>query len=506
MKIKILSILALVSLSLAQGQQITDGLRYATDKNMGSARYTALGGAMGALGGDLSAMASNPAGGAVFVTSNFTFSAGLHDYTNKTKYFNNNEKGYYTSLDLNQIGGVFVFDNPEEKSSFQKFTIGVNYQTNNNYDNEVFVAGRANASIGNFFLAQAQGIPLDLLQTQSGESISDLYAYLGETHGSAAQNAFLGYQGYLFDPVDPDNAANTNYILNVTGNGFNQEHLLRTKGYNSKFTFNFATQIENNYYVGLNLNTHIIDYDESKFYSETNNNTGSSITAIGFEDNLSVEGAGFSLQLGGIAKIADNIRVGINWDTPTWYRISESTAQYLETRRIEDSQTLTTVVDPRVINVYADYDLRTPGKIGVNAAYIFDQHGLISFDYSYKDYSNMKYRPTNDSYFQELNSAIKDNLKATSTFKAGAEYRFNQLSLRGGFQFEESPYKEKKIIGDTTGFSLGTGYNFGGWTIDLAYAHLQQDQVMQLMPVGFTEKANVKRVDNNFILSLGFSF
>ncbi|QAA81659.1 transporter [Aequorivita sp. H23M31] len=487
-------------------QQITDGLRYSLDQNIGTARFTALSGAMGALGGDFSAMRENPAGSAVFMKSNITLTTSLLDIKNTSSYYNQLEKTFSDDIIINQMGGVFVFDNFEEDSSLKKFTVGFNYDMVRGLDDEIYIAGRGRNSLGNFFLEQAQGIPLNLLQLQAGESIADLYSYLGSEMGSTAQNAFLGYQAYLFDPLDPDNPLNSSYVSNVSGNSFNQEYLYRSRGYNSKFTINLATQITNDFYFGVNLNTHAIDFSRNTYFVETNNNPGSIITGIGFENNLSVTGTGISAQFGAIAKVAYNFRFGLNWDTPTWFRVSEITSQYLESQRLVDQRNVTAIVDPRVINIYADYDLKTPGKLGVSTAYIFGQKGLLSFDYSYKDYSNIEFQPKNNSYFRDLNYSIKNTLKGVSTFKAGAEYRINQLSLRGGFHYEESPYRDDKTLGDLTGFSLGTGYSFGNWNLDLAYSRSEQDRELQMYSQGFTDKANINSVYSNFILSLAFDF
>lgn len=499
-------IFSVLSTTILQAQQITDGLRYGTEQNLGSARFTALSGAMGALGGDFSAMRNNPAGGAVFVISSISISTSLLDTKNSSSYYNNSEKSFSNDLYLNQAGGVFVFDNPHKDSSFKKFTIGVNYDMSNGLDNEIYVAGRGNKSVGNFFLEQAQGIPLDLLQTQPGESISDLYRYLGETRGTSAQNAFLGYQAYLFDALDPSNSSNSSYISNVSGNSFNQEYIDYSSGYNSKFTINLATQVTNDFYFGVNLNTHSLHYEQTTFFIETNSNPGSIVNGIGFENNLSVNGTGISAQIGAIAKVADNFRFGINLDTPTWFRISEVTSQYLESRRKVNDRNTTTIVDPQILNIYEDYDLKTPGKLGTSAAYIFNQNGLISLDYSYKDYSSMEFKPSNDPHFRDLNQSIENSLKGASSFRAGAEYRIDQVSLRGGFHYEESPYKNKRTVGDLTGFSLGTGYNFGSWNMDFAYSRSEQDKELQFYPIGFTDKAMVNTVYSNFILTVGFNF
>ena len=54
---------------LLPAQDITDAVRYGIDHIQGTARFHSLGGAFGALGGDLSAVNVNPAGSAIFSNS-----------------------------------------------------------------------------------------------------------------------------------------------------------------------------------------------------------------------------------------------------------------------------------------------------------------------------------------------------------------------------------------------------------------------------------------------------
>ena len=220
------------SIAVIQAQNITDALRYSTEALNGTARFNALSGAFGALGGDASAMTINPAGSAVFLKSAGSASLSVVDKKNKATYFNTRTNTSDTNLKFNQAGFVFVINNLNLESSFNKFTFGINYISTQNHDEDLFVTGTGNTSIGEFFLAQAQGIPLDLLQLQSGESISSLYAYLGETEGVAAQNAFLGYQGFIIDPIDPDDPTNTMYFSNIAPGTFNQQYSYYTSGYN----------------------------------------------------------------------------------------------------------------------------------------------------------------------------------------------------------------------------------------------------------------------------------
>ncbi len=496
-------IIAIITMSFVNAQNITDGLRYATENTNGTARFNALSGAFGALGGDLSAIGINPAGSAVFLNNSASISFSSSNIENEATYFNTITQSEDNDISLNQAGIVFVFDIGKDESPWRKITLGLNYNNTQNFDNDLFFRGNGNTSIANFFTEQAQGISLDLLQLQSGESISSLYNFLGETQGVAAQNAFLGYQAFIFDPVS-DNPSNTQYVSNVANGTFNQEYSVLTRGYTGKYTFNIATQYEDNFFFGINLNSHAIDYQRSTFLYETNNNTGSSVNAIGFENNLSVLGAGFSAQLGAIAKL-ENFRVGLTYDTPTWYEISEETTQYLETQRTQDNQTITEIIDPNVLNVFENYNLQTPGKITASTAYIFGEKGLLSFDYSYKDFSNIEFRPENDPFFALQNTAINNQLTGASTLRLGGEYRINQLSLRGGYRYEQSPYEDTDLVGSLTGFSLGFGYNFGNYNLDISYARAEQDSREQLYSTGLTNAATVTNTTSNLVFTFGLS-
>lgn len=105
----------LITLSIcfatSQAQDISDGLRYSSNQNLGTARYTALSGSMGALGGDFSAISSNPASGAVFLTSTLSLSSAFNNINNSSNYFNNEEEASKTDFSLNQLGAIFVINN-----------------------------------------------------------------------------------------------------------------------------------------------------------------------------------------------------------------------------------------------------------------------------------------------------------------------------------------------------------------------------------------------------------
>ena len=255
----------------------------------------------------------------------------------------------------------------------------------------------------------------------------------------------------------------------------------------------------------MNLNSHFINYDRSTLLFENNNNAGSIVKSIEFENTLSTTGSGFSFQLGGILKLTPEFRVGVAFDSPTWYTIKEETTQYLATVRNDGGSNATQVINPQIVNVYPEYKLQTPSKITGSLAYIFGTQGLLSFDYSRKNYSNTKFKPTSDAFFADQNDAISNILTDASTYRLGGEYKVKQFSFRGGYRFEESPYKNGLTVGDLNGYSLGIGYNFGNTKLDVTFDQFNRTNETPLYNVGLTDAAIIDKTNSNVTLSLSFN-
>lgn len=504
MKRKLFSVMAAVVCATSFGQDISDALRYSLDDIQGTARFRAMGGAFGALGGDMSAISINPAGSAVFATSHASFTLSVLNTNNDTQYFNGLTNSTDSKFDINQGGAVFVFQNSNPSSNWTKFTLGFAYDKTADFNNNWVSSGTNNRSIDNYFLSFADGKRLDEISTLPGESFADAYSDIGSIYGFGHQQAFLGFQSFIIDPLE-DTDENSQYVSNIAPGSFNQQNALNSRGYNGKFSFNFATQYKDQLYLGANLNTHFINYERTTFFTETNSNPGSLVNTVNFENNLFTTGAGFSFQLGTILKITDGMRLGLSYDSPTWFRINEETSQFIRTVRNEEGSNLTLAIDPRIINIYPVYKLKTPGRVTASLAYVIGLQGLISVDYSRKDYGNTEFRPTSDSFFRIQNELINQNLTVANTFRLGGEYRIKQVSLRAGYRFEESPYSDDAVMSDLNAVSLGLGYNFGNLKLDLAYEYVTREYGEQLFNVGLTDRALIDATNNNIFLTLAFS-
>jgi long-subunit fatty acid transport protein len=248
----------------------------------------------------------------------------------------------------------------------------------------------------------------------------------------------------------------------------------------------------------MNVNFHFVNYDRFSSYIENNSGPGD-IREVYYENDLRTRGSGFSLQFGAIYKPLEQIRLGVAYQTPTWFRIEDEISQGLETFSESDNEFVSAF--PDVIVLFPAYNFRSPGKATLSFAYIFGNNGLLSMDYSYQDFTNQEFTSAG---FQDLNVQIENVFQATNNLNFGGEYRFGKTSFRGGYHYAESPYSEGFIIGDTNGFSLGLGYNFGDTTLDLAYRRTYLERNDNFVQTGLQERAFVENTINNLMLSLTF--
>jgi hypothetical protein len=503
-----------LTINLAQSQEIPDALRYSQDNLNGTARFRAMGGAFGALGGDLSSINVNPAGSSIFSNNQLAVTLTNFNKKNESDYFGTKTETTNNSFDLNQVGGVFVFKNKNQSSNWKKFAVAINYEMTNNFDNSVFSAGRnPNNSVANYFLSYANP---NLSINQGGFYLGSVKNSYYEDFTYEDQQAYLGITGNVIKPnFLQDN--NDSYSSNSIGGNYYQENIIESTGHNSKISFNASTVYNDKLMIGVNLNSHFTDYRQStEFFERNDNNNVSGIKNATFRNDLYTYGSGFSFQLGTIYKATKELRLGITYESPTWYRLNDQLNQKLFTTGLNfinynvdgvnnypviNGQSSTSS-DSDITNLYEPYKLETPGKWTGSLAYVFGKKGLISFDYARKDFGTTTFKPKQD--FTGANNQMSNILTVSNEFRVGAEYKIKEWSLRGGYRFEESPYKNKRTIGDLNSYSGGLGYNFGIFKLDLAYSNTQRNAAEGFFTQGFTDGAKIKTTNNNFTMTLLF--
>lgn len=475
------------------GQNINDALRYSQTDLGGTARFNSMSGAFGALGGDLSAMSLNPAGSTVFANNQAGFSLRSFNLNNKSNYFGTKNSELESSIDLNQAGAVFVFESAD-KNDWSKIAVGINYESTANFDNSVFTSGINSNSIANYFLGYANGVNVGVIQSNFFENLN-----------FAEQQAQLAYDAYLIDPIAGSSSQYLSYI--PSGANYYQENEYVTNGFNGKITFNGAVQYKDLFSVGLNLNSHFVDYTQSTSFYERNdfNNTSTDylVKRLRFNNELYTYGSGFSVQVGAIIKPIKEIRLGVAYQSPTWYKLNDETRQSLAAVSGNvNEELIPDIADPQITLIYEPYRVRTAGSVSGSLAYVFGKKGLLSFDYIMKNHEDIQLKPNSD--FAGENAYIASVLTNSSEYRLGAEYKIKNLSLRGGYRFEESPYKNGRTIGDLTGYSGGLGYNFGKTKVDAAYSYSQRFYDHQFFSQGLTDYSTINAKNHNVTVSVLF--
>ena len=506
---KLIFILILIS-QFAFGQNANDALLISQNGIYGSARMTAMGGAFTALGGDLSAMQLNPASGAVFLDGQASFSYGISNISNSSNFYNGSGKGDEDYNNINQIGIVFVLDNSDAYSSIVKYSLGFNYNRTNNYNENINFSGNNNTELnvyaGNNLMYQGfSSIAASFVLSANGYNPNEL--------GSSEDLAFKTYLIDMNIPIDPANPNEGSiyydsryptyteglpvYVTSAIPNNILQDYSLNRTGFSGQYNFSASIDINNTFYIGMS-------YDRSSFntltktrLTESNFATNSEVQGIGYESSVNTYGEGNGFSIGAIYKATDFIRLGVTYHSPTWYSMSDEYSYKLSIiNKSFPSENKETEV------LYSDYEITTPSKVDAGIAFVFGKIGLISADYQFVNYSSMKIKPEN--YFEYENKKIENTMTSTHNIRIGTEWKVSFISLRAGYSFSQTPYKNNEWQSDTQSISFGTGFNFETWSLDLAYQVSNRDYNYYIYETDLVNAANISKEIGNFVATLRF--
>ena len=490
-----------------QGQELHDIVHYTTEELHGSARYKALAGAFGALGGDLSAISNNPASSTVFSFNEAGMTIGLQTYKTNNTYFNDIKSKETNSFDVGQAGFVLLFAN--QNSDWDKIAFGFNTQLVNNFNKNVYAQGiNTQRGLADYFLEIAgatldRNIPFSTYNFNRNTNTE--YADLASI-GADAQRTYMAYATGVINYYTPDNEAPYYGYVDDKSSGINQIHDLQTSGGQRKYTLNFSGRYLEKLSLGVNINIYTIDYTQRKSTSDKYVNGNSFLDQVDYIQDLKSFGTGVSLQLGALYKASDILRLGLNYTSPTYYEIEEEYSEALDVRYNRELEgSFGRSMYPNVINVLAPYNLKTPSILQGSMALVFGTNGLLSIDYGLKDYTTTKV-DDNSNTFDYLNNDITNNLEKATFLRAGGETRFGDISFRAGYWFEQTPYKNNQLMTDRSGFALGTGIRFGNASLDLTYTKVNQDFKQQLYAIGLTDSFNVQQQTGNVSLTYNVRF
>ena len=474
MKRIILTAIAVCTVALGQvfGQSISTAYELSDFQREGTARSVAMGNAMTALGGDMGAIAINPAASAVFKFNEFSFTPAVTSVKTDSKYLGVGTSANRASFGIANIGGVAVMPTGS-RGGVRSISLGFAYNKHNNF-NALIKAGAdgVDDSYTSKLASMARGSGL------TGYDFDDNANPDPFSYGSYYWPVVLGWNGSLLDTVR--NASDFRPTGSIDVDGYSSSQLLSRKSFGSigEYDLNFGVNFSDQFYVGMNLGMFTVWNKVEEIYSEDNTTSYTDTEGhFGYMDqyyNLRTTGAGINLKFGFIWAPSYNFRIGASVSTPTWYSLTDK--YYWDTDVSFDDGYKASLHSPE--GVY-DYRVNTPFHYNLGFATVF-KGGSFSVDYEGSNPSQARLRNREDvnsidySDYRAENDWMTENFKMANKLRVGAEvYPVQNVALRAGFQYADNGIKKDLMntaIQNYTG-SFGVGMTFGGgFYLDLAVA------------------------------------
>ena len=514
MRNKLIIILTLFTTKLF-AQVPEDAIKFSWNTHSGSARYMAIGGVMGSLGGDISAAFVNPAGLGLFKTREYVFTPGIIKNNNKATFReteNNNKKN---AFNLGPSGIIIGFSNVQKPETHNAFCIAINQTAN--FNNIVKYSGLNNySSFSEQFAEEFAKSKLSIETVLNSNSplpytaAPALYTYLMDT---------VRVNGVLQVKTAPE------YLLD-SGKSLMQEMNKTTSGGVYELAFAFASNIKEKWLYGFTVGMPIINYQSNTSFTEKDisGDTTNGFSSFNYVDNYKTTGTGFNLKLGVIYRPKEYIRLGFAFHTPNFMALKDTRTTTL-TSNLENpvsnystSSTMFTNNQPGE----SRYSLNTPWKAIISASYVFreienvrKQKGFISADIEYLRHRGSRFSSGNETptiaekaYYKSLNEVVKTNYKGTINFRVGGELKFDIIMARIGFAYYSNPYKDDAFKANKMLLSGGLGYRNNGFFVDLTYVYNLKKDVD--LPYRLEDRANtfaeLKQKQGHIVATIGVKF
>jgi hypothetical protein len=503
------------SISAAFSQGEVEALKLSGSDLSGTARGMAMGGAFGALGGDLTGISINPAGIGVYRSSEVVGTLGLAQEKSEVGSVTRNK----TQFAFDNIGFVGYFPLRSDAIPFLNF--GFTYNNIKNFDKNIATPfGSPNSSLMDYMVYVSNtgddGNIVDPKLLKSNDPFSSDAPWL----------SVLGYKSRLIYPPESGNPSYTS--LPLDNNEMIENSLaLSERGYVNNYDFTLGTMINNKLNVGVALTVTDLYYRLTSRYSEEFSNGENA--GFDLRNYLKTDGAGVGAKIGIIYRPINSFRIGVSYHSPVWYNLTDTYSAEME-------HNVTNYVDfkkypeykPDVVpsgEYYLDYRLKTPDKWVFSLAGVFGNNFIASLDYEINNYGSMKLKgnsndPDPDAVYEYDNQFISEDYKTASTVRVGLEYRFTpQFSGRLGYAWMQNPYEndyydgnvETKTVGSTTIYRIegdknyftgGLGYRFNpNVYLDFALVYKTQKDKLYPYPNVFNDNGSIAIDASPFSLS-----
>lgn len=461
-------------------QYQSDALFYSQQIYGSTSKSMAMGGALSAVGADLSVMATNPAGLALLNNSHFTFSSNFIINKAEADFGGNIRNENRFGYTLNNLGYAWAKRN--ENSDWKSFSFGMAYNRLDEYRQDIVASGiNGNGSILDYYVYNAND--------------DNRYSVFREE---------LAYDSYLLE-YDSDLAEYYSFVTDAGQYGETQRRSQNSVGGKGEFDLSFALNYNDIVSFGATVGTQFFNHERRMRFSESDYTEITAETTTGetvrvdpkymeYDESLIASGIGI------------NAKAGVLIQPVPFFRLSaavhsKTLTSFEEEYKTGISSSFYTPDANENYDYYYDSDynyfnwnLHQPMRFNAGAAFVLDQYQIgkfytlpmtLSFEYEYADYSTMHLK-SNDANFDRENDLIKDLYKETHNMRAGLELNFGKLRLRGGYALYPSAYAADTDIMDNARMVYSGGISFAGKAgyIDLTYSLSEVPSKMYMYDAG----------------------
>ena len=477
----IIILVSVLSCAMTYAQTAEDALRFSRVFYGGTARFTGLGGAFGAVGADFSSFSTNPAGIGLYKGSEMTLTMAPNIGYSSTVYNGTEASDNRVNFGLGNIGVVFNIPtyNINKSGALKHVNIGFGVNRQNDFNNVVVING-----------------------VNTENSLMQSYANTlnqGHTPDEFPFDIELAYGTNL---VFHDSATDK-YYCDAAYGGVLQNKMITTYGSMNEFVFTVGANISDKLFAGMTFGVPTINYYENSIYKESRtSDTIPNFIALEYRYDLHTRGTGFNFKLGVIYKPTDWVRIGASVHTPTWY----------PSMRDDWSSSMQSVFTNTEWNAYQnspmgyyDYRLTTPFRALGSMAFIIGKYGLVSADYEYVNYSQARFNSDFDNY-QNVNDQIKANYQSWGNLRFGTEWRISYFHLRGGFAYFSNPYTNNLNNSARYQVSGGLGFRSKHFFGEVTYVWSKMNQDYYLYDKTMVAPAAISLYTNTVSTTFGVRF
>ncbi|MEL7002956.1 MAG: hypothetical protein AAFN93_09515, partial [Bacteroidota bacterium] len=469
--------LCLISTALGQGAAdfTSTALQFSMTNPGGSARTIGLGGTATALGGDITAASSNPAGLGFFNRSEFSFSTQFNALNSSSLYLGSRTDESKLNFNIPNLGAVIHKGSNRGKWRGGSFGFSVNRVVD--FHNTARYEGlNTESDFIRYSIFQDNVIgPNDLTDLAFNTFLTDEFFQIydgGETvfidgvevnvadffgNNLQAGDSLFFVDRNIFDAVSGEPA--------TPGEDFPviQDEIIETRGAIYKASFSYGANYNDQLYLGASLGLLSVNKEVERTYTERP--TEADLDNLILTDIFDITGGGVVGTFGVIARPVTPLLIGLSYTTPTYYFLEQTrelslTANYIGFSPETDG----------ILFTPFDYSITTPSSLKAGLTGFFGKNGFITAEVERINYGGANLsRPSDGVSFTEFNNTIDRSFESTFNYRVGAEYRFDIFRLRAGYSYIDDPV-EDELDQSITEVSFGGGVRTNKFYFDIGVA------------------------------------